>query len=175
MRYATIITVLLLAFGAAGCGDSESDQTESPKKTSAEAVAAEAKRILEAAARNEAPKSVKPPGFFGGGSARGRRKDDLEDLDTYPDPGAVKPEPATQPKPVKRPPPKPVTPDERAAKQVKLARLYIANAAAAPTTAGRKFLNDKAATILKEVISTHPKAPAAIEARKLLAEIEAAQ
>ena len=175
MKYTAVI-IVLIAMGAAGCSDSESDQTESPEETSAEAVAAEAKRILEAAAQNEAPKSVKPPGFFGGGSARGRRKDDPEDQDIDPlDSVAGPPEPTTQPELVKRPPPKPVTPDERAAKQVKLAKLYIANAAAAPNPAGRKFLNDKAVTILKEVISTRPQAPAATEAARLLAGIEAAK
>ena len=162
-----------MAMGLAGCGDSESEETESPKKTSAEAVAAEAKRILEAVAKNEDPKSVKPPGFFDGGSSRGRRKDDpdTDPLDSVAEP----PDPTTFPKPVKRPPPKPVTPDERAEKQVKLAKLYIANAAAAPNSAGRKFLSDKAAAILKEVISKHPQAPATTEARGLLKEIEAAK
>ena len=175
MRYAAVITVLM-ALGAMGCSDDQSDQTEAPKDTSAETAAAEAKRILEAVAKNEAPKSVKPPGFFGAGSSRGRRKDDPDDQDTDPlDSLAGPPKPATQPEPTKRPPPKPVTPEERAEKQVKLAKLYIANAAAAPSSAGRKFLNGKAATILKEVISKHPQAPAATEARKLLAEIEAAQ
>ncbi len=113
MKYTAVITILL-AMGLAGCGDSESDQTETKKKSSAEAVAAEAKRILEAATTNEDPKSVRPPGFFGGGSARGRRKDDLDDLDTDPDLIVVPPEPTTQPKRVKRPAPKPITPDERA-------------------------------------------------------------
>jgi len=165
-----------MAMGLAGCGDSESDPTEPPKKTSAEAVAAEAKRILEAVAKNEAPKSVKPPGFFDGGSARGRRKDDPDDPDTDPlDSVATQPGSAVPHESTKRPPPKPVTPDERAEKQVKLAKLYIANAAAAPNPAGRKFLSDKAAAILKEVISKHPQAPATTEARGLLKEIEAAQ
>ena len=175
MKYTAVITILM-AMGLGGCGDSEPDPTESPKKTSAEAVAAEAKRILEAAATNEKPRSVNAPGFFDSGSARGRRKDAPDDQDTDPlDSVAGPPEPAAQPKPVKRPPPKPVTPDERAEKQVELAKLYIANAAAAPTPAGRKFLNDKAATILKEVISKHPQAPAATEAAGLLKKIEAAQ
>lgn len=174
MKYATVIAVLM-ALGAAGCGQSEPDQTETKEETSAEAIAAEAKRILEAVAANEAPKSVRPPGFFGGGSSRGRRKDDPGDQDIDPDPLVILLDPATQPKPVKRPAPKPVTPDERAEKQVKLAKLYIANAAATPGDARRKFLHDKAATILKEVISTRPQGPAATEAAKLLKEIEAAK
>ena len=175
MRYAVVITVLM-ALGAAGCSDDQGDQTEVPKESSAETAAAEAKRILEAIAANDArSKPVKPPGFFGGGSTRGRRKDDPADWDTDPDPVVAPPESTTPPEPVKRPPPKPVTPNEQAEKQVKLAKLYIANAAAAPTPARRKFLRDKAATILKEVISTRPQAPAATEAAKLLAGIEAAQ
>jgi hypothetical protein len=168
-----------MAMGAAGCGDDQSDQTdqtESPKESSAEAAAAKAKRILEAVATNEKPKPVGAPGFFGDGPARGRRKDNPDDRDADPLDLIATTEPATQPKPVKRPPPKPVTPDEQAAKQVKFAKLYLANAAAAaPATAGRKRLNKEAATILKEVISKHPNAPAATEAAKLLAGIEAAQ
>jgi len=175
MKYAATITILM-ALGLAGCGDSEPEQTETKKESSAEAVAAEAKRILEAAATNEAPKSVKPPGFFGGGSSGGNGKDDPDDQNTDPLDSLTGPsEPTTQPKPTKRPPPKPVTPDERAAKQVELGKLYLANAAAAPTPAGRKFLSNKAATILKEVISEHAQAPAATEAAKLLAGIEASQ
>jgi|GEM_PF-2350783 len=174
MRYAVVITVLT-ALLAAGCGDREPDQSEASKDSSAQAVAAEARRILEAAAQKEAPKSVRPPGFFGGGSARGRRKDDPDDWETKPDPLVMPSEPTTKPKPVKRPPPKPVTPDERAEKQVKLAKLYLANAAAAPNSIGRKFLKDKAATILREVISKYPQAPATTEAARLLKEIENAQ
>lgn len=176
MRYTAVITVILMAMGPAGCSDSEPEQTETKKESSAEAVAAEAKRILEAAAANESPKSVKPPGFFGGGTSRGVRKDDPDEQSTDPlDSLAGPSEPAaTQPKPTKRPPPKPVTPDERAEKQVKLAKLYIANAATAPTPAGRKFLSKKAAKILEEVISKHPQAPAATEAARLLKGIETA-
>ncbi|MDP6547109.1 MAG: hypothetical protein QGH60_24295 [Phycisphaerae bacterium] len=174
MKYASVM-IVLIAMGAAGCGDSEPDQTEPEKNASGETAAEETKRILEAIAKNRPPKSVKPPGFFGGGSSSGRRKDDPEDQDTDPDLLVVPPESATQPARVKRPPPKPVTPDQRAAKQVKLAELYLANAAAAPTPAGREFLTDKAATILKEIIAKHPKAPATTEATRLLKEIEAAQ
>jgi len=174
MKYTAVI-IVLIAMSAAGCSDSEPEQTESPKETSPEDAAAEAKRILEAVAQNEAPKSIRPPGFFNNGSSGDRRKDDSEDRDTDSDLIVMPPVSATQPKPVKRPPPKPVTPDEQAAKQVKLAKLYLANAAAAPTPAGRKFLSDKATTILKGIISKHPKAPATTEAAKLLAEIETAQ
>ena len=170
MKYAATIA-LLMAMGAAGCSDSEPEQTEAPEKISAEDAAAEAKRILKARPKNEESESVRQPGFFGGDSTRVRRKGDFEDLDS--DQTPAPPETTTASEPVKRPPPKTLTPDERAEKQVKLAELYIANAAAATSAARRKFLNDKAAAILKEVLATHPQAPITTQARKLLAGIEA--
>jgi len=77
-------------------------------------------------------------------------------------------------RPPKRPPAKPLTPDQQAKKQLKLAKLYIAGAGATPTLDKRKsLLRDKAAPILKEIIAEHPQSPAATEARKLLTKIKA--
>ena len=168
------ITIVLMAIGLTGCGDNEPEQTEATEETSAQA-AAEAKRIMQAAPKTESPRSVGAPGFFGGGATRGRRIDDPDDTDDTDDDLLTMSSEPEKPKPVKRPPPKSVSPDEQAAKNVKLAKLYIANASTAATADKRKFLRDKAATILKEIISTRPQAPAATEAKILLKEIENAQ
>lgn len=174
MKYAAVIA-LLLAIASSGC--SEPEQAESPEESASEiAAAAEAQRLADQAAANQdEPKHVRAPGFFGGGSSHGRRKVDPDDLEDDNDPIVAPSEPAEPSEPVKRPPPKLVAPGAEAERQIRLARLYIANASDASSDAQRELLNGKAATILKKIISKHPKTPSATEAKKLLAEIETTQ
>jgi hypothetical protein len=170
MKYAAVIT-LLAAIGAAGCGgpddetNEQADKTESKKELSPEAIAAEARRIMETARTGKEPKPVGKPAFFGGASSGTREDKDV--IETT--------QPATPVEPVKPPPPRLVKPGAQAERLLRLAKLYIANAASAPSPIQRKFLSDKAVGILKEIISKHPQNPAATEANKLLAEIETTQ
>jgi hypothetical protein len=168
MRLTAVIT-LLIAMGTAGCNDAPSEQTDrtdqddTPKKLSPEDIAAQAKRILAAKAPKEESVPVRSPGFFNGNSTQGRRQPTQPTV-TTPSP--------TPDEPVKRPTPNLVKPNAQAERQFRLAKLYTANAASAPSTVRRKFLHDKAATILKEIISKYPQAPIATQAKKLLTEIE---
>jgi hypothetical protein len=168
MRLTAVIT-LLIAMGAAGCSDTQSEQTDrtdqddAPKKQSPEDIAAETKRILAAEAPKEESAPARSPGFFSGSSTRGRRQDTQPTVTTPP---------PTPDEPAKRPTPNLVKPNAQAERQFRLAKLYTANAASVPSTVRRKFLRDKAATILKEIISKYPQAPIATQAKKLLAEIE---
>ena len=169
MKFTAVIT-LLIAMGATGCSDTQSDQADrtdqdgSASKLSPEDIAAEAKRILAAEAPEEnAAAPASSPGFFSGSPTRPRHQDTQPSVTTPPQ---------TPEEPVKRPAPNLVKPDAQAERQFRLAKLYIDNGTDATSTARRKFLHDKAATILKDIISKYPQAPIATQAKKLLTEIE---
>jgi len=175
------IVLLLAAFSAAGCGEKEPQQAETPKERSAKEVAAEAERILAAAPKKDASGSVSSPGFFGGGPSRGSRTDLVEDSDRdpYPSLRGNTGKSASDPEPVKKAPPRPAprifTPDEQAAKQFKLARLYLTNADNAPSAVRKRFLQGQAVAILEKMIAKHPKAPSTAQAKQLLTSLQDAQ
>jgi hypothetical protein len=162
---------MLIAMGSPGCGKSDPEQTRTPEKPPTRKLTAEEKSAMEAIAANGGSnKSVRPPGFFGGGSSHGRRPDASEDTG---DQGKRENDPALGGGAVKKPSPNLVKPNAEAERKLRLARLYIANAASATSTVRREFLQDKAISLLKEVISKHPQDPAADTCGKLLAEIQA--
>ena len=172
MRY-TAVMMVLLALGAGGCRDKPSAEPQKPKP--ADSAPAPAGQAFEPTPRADyVPREpVRPPGFFGvgGGSSHGRRKPDTDIK-----PGAApptKPIAKPKPKPVKRPPRAPLTRDKQAENKLKLAKLYLANAAAARAADKRRDLRAKAASILKDILSKYGKSPAAKDARELLGTLEA--
>ncbi|MBT3200291.1 MAG: hypothetical protein HN350_10265 [Phycisphaerales bacterium] len=177
MKYAVIITLWAVML-VCGCGS----KTEDPPRE------ADASTSLPEKSPNETdpitdhtepddddpPARVRAPGFFGGSSSGTRAEQDSYTQKKQP----IKPiepiEPIKPVEPIKRPEIKPVTPDQRVSKQIKLARLYIANASSGSEST-RRTLNSQAVAILKKVIAEHPQAENIDEARKLLGEIETTQ
>ena len=175
MKYTVVITLLATMF-VLGCGSKKEEPTKPRKqeatKLSPEELAAEAKRILaKQAPIDDRPTRVSSPGFFGGKSSGTRAEQDIDTQKNQP----IKPiEPIKPVEVIKRPEIKPVTPDQRVVKQIKLARLYIANASSGSEST-RRTLYGQAAAILKKVIAKYPQAVNIDQARKLLAEIETTQ
>ncbi len=170
MKHITIAAILMAIF-AAGCGESKPDEPETPKETTAEP---RVKNLFEVAADDDDDKGgrVGAPGFFSG-SARGGRRTLPRDRDDIDEPETAQVKPPETPEPVKRAEPNLVKPDAEAERKIRLAKLYIDNAASAASSARSKFLLDKALVILKEVMSKHPNDPAAGDAKKLLAKVQA--
>jgi hypothetical protein len=173
MKYAAIIAILM-AIGAAGCGKSESDQAEANEKTDKSVAGQVNKAVEDITSYDATDRSARAPGFFNRRSSgtRADLKEDPGDFDTDDVPAV---QPAATPEPVKRPEPKLVKPNAEAERKLRLAKLYIDNAASATSAIRSKFLHDKAVTILKEIISKHAQDPAAPQAKKLLAQIETAE
>jgi len=177
MRCTAVMLALLvlLAFGAGGCRGKPPPAAEPQKPRPADSAPAPAGQASEPTDREDyvAREPVRPPGFFGVGvgPSHGARE---PDRDTRP-PATPRPKPVakSRPKPVKRPPRVPLTPDKQAENKLKLARLYIANAAAARAADKRRQLRAKAAGILKEILSKYGKSPAAKDAGELLGALEA--
>lgn len=172
MRY-TALMMVLLALGAAGCRDRQSPPAESQRP--ANSAPAPAGQACDPTPRADyVPREpVRPPGFFGVvvGSSHGRRKPDRDAKPAAAPP--PKPLEKPKPKPVKRPPRAPLTPDKQAENKLKLAKLYLANAAATRAADKRGNLRARAAAILKDILSKYGKSPAAKDARELLGTIEA--
>jgi len=174
MKYA-LAAAILTAMIAAGCGGSGSGRADEPDESSNKAPTGQAKRAAEDIVVGEPNNdSVRAPGFFARRSS-GTRKNlskGFDDLDDPADPGVPAVKPVEPVEPVKAREPRLVKPDAEVERRIRLAKLYIDNASSATSAVRSKFLHDKAAAILKEVIEKHPQDPASPEARKLLAEVE---
>jgi hypothetical protein len=164
------IAALLAAVFAAGCGESGPEQSETQDESKAKP---EANRRVKIVA-DDTDRRVGAPGFFSG-SARGGRRVLARDPDDIDEPEVPDVKPPETPEPVKRAEPNLVKPDAEAERKIRLAKLYIDNAASAASAERSKFLLDKALVILKEVVSKYPKDPAVGEAKKLLAKIQTPQ